>query len=380
MLQDRDDSVRLIAPAPDYEPRCTDRKRIFEESMSQKSLVSVVLYQNTHGILLHDTIYSILQQSHHKVEILIIDPQRGDTCQTIARTFNDNRIRFIRSAYRAEKNLVIKHAFGRYITGITQGDISLPERFTSQVRFLETNPNIAACGTSIRIIDPLYNFKVRRMYPTTYSEIRCSSFFQLPVFKSAVMFDRTRMEPEDIAACLTTLSHGGSQSWAKAISQYEFSNLPNVLLLHTVIDSGNTSSDHSGLDEICFIDRRVGDLVPNATGEELKIHRSIIFSPDPREDESAILEKVRWLCKLKHFAKVQPRLCPPGFGSFLGKLTTEILIRTPSVRHIICACHCGNFDLFRFLQAALTGSLEIRSRMRNMLKRAKRHIVSAGRQ
>ncbi len=112
-----------------------------------QKLVSVVMstYNETFGELV-GSIGSILNQSYKNLEFLIVNdnPENSELSQILDElSKRDARIRVIKN----EKNIglvgslnkAIKEAHGEYIARMDADDMSLPDRITSQVAFLEDN-------------------------------------------------------------------------------------------------------------------------------------------------------------------------------------------------------------------------------------------------
>lgn len=111
------------------------------------------------GILLHQTIKSILDQTHKNFEFIIINDASTDNTLKIIKEYKqkDNRIKIINN----KKNLGISLASnkgldiakGKYIAMMDHDDISLPKRFKKQIEFLEKNKDIFLIGTGNYYID-----------------------------------------------------------------------------------------------------------------------------------------------------------------------------------------------------------------------------------
>lgn len=116
----------------------------------QKISVLMPVY-NTEEIFLKEAIESILNQTYKDFEFIIINDGSTNNAEDVILSYNDERINYIKN----EKNLgLIKTlnkglnlAKGEYIARMDSDDISLPERFEKQVKFLDENPEIGVLGT-----------------------------------------------------------------------------------------------------------------------------------------------------------------------------------------------------------------------------------------
>lgn len=110
---------------------------------------------------LREALESVLGQSFSDFEFLIIDDASSDHTVEIVESYRDPRIRLIHNTRNlgltASLNKGIELARGRYIARMDSDDISLPERFSRQFEFMESNPSVGVCGTWAKTIDPAGN-------------------------------------------------------------------------------------------------------------------------------------------------------------------------------------------------------------------------------
>ena len=114
-------------------------------------LVSVIMcVYNTPQDYLNEAVQSILGQTHDNFELLIVD-DHSDSDLYQSGLFKDKRITIIKNdanygpAY--SRNRALDIAKGKYIAIMDSDDISLPNRLEEQIKFMEENANIVACGT-----------------------------------------------------------------------------------------------------------------------------------------------------------------------------------------------------------------------------------------
>jgi glycosyltransferase involved in cell wall biosynthesis len=105
---------------------------------------------------LREAIDSILHQSFHHFEFLIIDDGSTDDSVSIIESYNDSRIRL----YRNEKNMGITPTLNKGISLATceliarmdADDISHPQRLQKQFGYMKRNPDCALLSTWARVI------------------------------------------------------------------------------------------------------------------------------------------------------------------------------------------------------------------------------------
>lgn len=121
--------------------------------------ISVIMSVFNGEIYLSDAINSILNQTYSNFEFLIVDDGSTDSSREILKKFkkNDPRIRLFLNKKNiglpAALNLAISKSNGKFIARMDSDDISLPNRFETQIDFLEKNPDIFLIGSSAIIID-----------------------------------------------------------------------------------------------------------------------------------------------------------------------------------------------------------------------------------
>lgn len=212
-------------------------------------LVSVVMpvYNTAH--FLPETIESILDQTHRRLEFFIIDDASPDDSWRVIEDYarKDSRIVAIRNDVNVgvvrTRNTGVERASGKYVALMDGDDVALPERLSRQVDFLENNPGHGACGSNIYEIDA--EGKVRRTvtFPTADEEIKRSFFFITPVRHSTLMvrkecFDRLGLYG-DMPEELDLLMRIGRT--------YRIANLPECLVKYRVHGNNYILTDHKAI-------------------------------------------------------------------------------------------------------------------------------------
>lgn len=120
--------------------------------------VSVIMPVYNAERYLDEAVESILEQTFSDFEFIITDDGSTDTSLARLRRYADRdpRIRLTSRPNTGYVNALIEAvplAKGKYIARMDADDISLPERFERQVRFLEQNPEYAVVGSKVLLID-----------------------------------------------------------------------------------------------------------------------------------------------------------------------------------------------------------------------------------
>ena len=106
--------------------------------------VSVIITTYNRSYLLSKAIQSVLSQSFHGFEIIVVDDASQDNTAQIVNVFSDKRIRYIRhhvnKGYCHSKNNGVKNANGEYIAFLDDDDEWFPEKLSMQVSMLDNSP------------------------------------------------------------------------------------------------------------------------------------------------------------------------------------------------------------------------------------------------
>jgi glycosyltransferase involved in cell wall biosynthesis len=119
--------------------------------MIEKYLVSVVIPTFNRGHLIGESIKSVIDQSHSRWEIIVVDDGSTDDTELVIQRFNDNRIQYYRFQHTGSisslRNYGINYAKGYYISFLDSDDLWLPNKLEFQLALFERFPQAAfACA------------------------------------------------------------------------------------------------------------------------------------------------------------------------------------------------------------------------------------------
>jgi glycosyltransferase involved in cell wall biosynthesis len=95
------------------------------------------------GKYISQSIKSILNQSHVRYELLVIDDGSDDNTEEIVKEINDNRIIYEKIEHKGTAAALNRGIFlskGDWIARIDADDLNHPDRFKKQINFIENNP------------------------------------------------------------------------------------------------------------------------------------------------------------------------------------------------------------------------------------------------
>ncbi|ABY46368.1 MULTISPECIES: glycosyltransferase family 2 protein [Bacillus] len=106
---------------------------------------------------LRESVDSILNQTFTNFELLIINDGSTDSSMEILNSYNDARIRIVTNEENLRLiktlNKGIDLATGEYIARMDCDDIADPKRLEIQLQYMEKHPDVAVCGTGVKVID-----------------------------------------------------------------------------------------------------------------------------------------------------------------------------------------------------------------------------------
>jgi glycosyltransferase involved in cell wall biosynthesis len=203
--------------------------------------VSVLMSVYNADRYLDEAVRSILHQSFGDFEFIIIDDGSTDGSLNILRRYeaSDSRIRVISRAntgYCKALNEALALARGEFIARMDADDVSAPQRFERQLKFLRANPEVLVLGAAVDLIDGDGRLLLRTPQPISDQEIQKDGLSgHCSIVHSAVMIRRDAMVEAggyDVDACPSE----DLDLWLRLGEHGKLANLPDVLgkyRLHT---------------------------------------------------------------------------------------------------------------------------------------------------
>ncbi|HVF67307.1 MAG TPA: glycosyltransferase [Pyrinomonadaceae bacterium] len=207
--------------------------------------VSVLLPVYQGERYLREAVDSILNQTFNDFEFIIIDDASTDGSAEIIGSYGDPRIRFVRNdanlGLTATLNAGLELARGEYVARMDQDDVSLPERLSRQVAFMDSRPELAASGTWAKEIDEGGNVTGERRM-TVGEQMEYGYWWPCPIIHPSAFIRRSllggiRYEPD--------VGHAADYDlWLALKKNHALDNLPEFLILYRV-HGGSTSIMHT---------------------------------------------------------------------------------------------------------------------------------------
>lgn len=128
-----------------------------KQKLSNQPLVSICIPTYNAEKTVVQTVQSILNQTYHNMEIIIVDNASTDDTLALLRKFNDPRMKIHKNTKNigAEKNFsrCVELAKGKYIAIFHADDLYMPDMVQKQVRAFQDNPTVGAVFTTVNIIN-----------------------------------------------------------------------------------------------------------------------------------------------------------------------------------------------------------------------------------
>jgi glycosyltransferase involved in cell wall biosynthesis len=121
--------------------------------------ISVVMAVYNGERYLAAAVESILAQAHRDFEFVIVNDGSTDRSGTMLRDYaaRDPRVRLIARENKGltkSLNEAISLAQGEFVARMDADDVSMPDRFERQVRYLREHPDCVCVGSRVALIDP----------------------------------------------------------------------------------------------------------------------------------------------------------------------------------------------------------------------------------
>lgn len=225
-------------------------------------LISAIMPTHNYGQYIEDAIDSILKQTYHHFELIIVDDASTDNTQDLIHKFKDDRIIYLKRNECSCSGVVARNdgmaiAKGDLIAVTDADDINLPDRFERQVEFFKQHQEIDLLGCGIievdtkgtPISDPITRpqFKKPEMYRQALLNYKNVLIHPTLMFRKYIL--------ERISGYNDFVSSGDTEFMIRASRYFRFYNLNDVLVFY----------------------RKHGQSITKTYGDKLRKHHYPIF-------------------------------------------------------------------------------------------------------
>ena len=154
-------------------------------------MISVLMTTYNCAPYISQAIKSILNQTYNKFEFLIIDDGSTDNTDEVVKSFQDERIRFIKSVHIGRSkalNYGLQNCSNDWVALMDSDDICHPQRIEYQLKNFDYHENSILCTWSIYFRDDKLLFDVRT--PVNTEEFRNKMALHSYVCNPSIIFNR----------------------------------------------------------------------------------------------------------------------------------------------------------------------------------------------
>jgi glycosyltransferase involved in cell wall biosynthesis len=206
--------------------------------MSSPPLVSVVMAVCDGEEYITEALNSILDQSFRDFEFIIINDGSIDNTTGILQQYAqlDGRLCVFHQENRgliAALNRGCRLARGKYIARMDADDITVPDRFETQVDFLDRHPIVAVLGGAIKLINAKGASIGERRYPVDDRQIKEALHRTNCFCHSAIMMRKDAFDATE--GYRRPFLHAEEYDlWLRMAERVELANLPDVLVYYRI--------------------------------------------------------------------------------------------------------------------------------------------------
>ncbi|ARV62242.1 glycosyl transferase family A [Nostocales cyanobacterium HT-58-2] len=215
------------------------------------SIISVIIPVYNGQNTIQETINSVLQQTFHNFELIVINAGSTDSTLHIISKIQDHRIQVLsypKANVAVNRNRGFNHAAGEFITFLDADDLWTPDKLEAQYKALVENPQAAVAYSWTHCIDKSGKFLRKCSYVNwtgdVYPQLLLDDFIGSG---SNVMIRRHTIST--IGGFDELLSNAqDTDMWLRLAAKYDFVVVPKPQILYR-ISANSMSSNIVGLEK-----------------------------------------------------------------------------------------------------------------------------------
>ncbi|MNO28193.1 putative glycosyltransferase EpsE [compost metagenome] len=199
--------------------------------------ISVLMPVYNNEAYLDSAIESILDQSFSDFEFIIINDGSTDKSGDIIARYSDPRIKRIDNTVNCgvteSLNKGLQLAVGEFIARMDSDDFSHPNRFSRQLSYMESHPNVGVCGSNVQVMGSEEVW----YQPEQPDEVKCRLLFNCCLAHPSVMLRREILVNHSLQYDAYYNYAEDYQLWTQLSHVTKLSNVPEVLLYYRLHDA-----------------------------------------------------------------------------------------------------------------------------------------------
>ncbi len=196
--------------------------------------VSVIVTVYNGERYLEEALRSILDQSFHDLELVVVDDGSTDGSVDVARAIDDDRMVVISEGRlgRAEAlNRALRETRAPFVALMDADDVSLPQRVERQHEFLVEHPEVGFVGTWFTAVSEAGESLYTKTTLLRDADLRRRFLLGTPIAGGTTMVRRTVFDRVGTFREAFVPSED-SDLWRRAILHFDAANIPEVLYLY----------------------------------------------------------------------------------------------------------------------------------------------------
>jgi glycosyltransferase involved in cell wall biosynthesis len=215
-------------------------------------LVSIVLPMYNSELYIRSSVDSILNQTYSNIELIVIDDASTDKSVEIVKAFEDERIilllKKVNTGYTDSLNLAIERSKGAYIMRMDSDDYSIKERVSTQLNYMENNPDVLVLGSMYKVIGKEFTSTNQ---PITFDEVKLFSLIHSPVSHPTAFIRRSVFHQYNLRYDKNFEPAEDYDLWTRILDLGKIENLPEVLLYYRRHEGQVSNTQSAKQNEMC---------------------------------------------------------------------------------------------------------------------------------
>lgn len=189
--------------------------------------VSVIIPTYNRSPMLKEAICSVLSQTYHDLEVLVVDDGSSDDTAEVVQNFDDQRVRYLyqeNSGRSAARNHGMKVATGDFLSLLDDDDYYFPHKLACQIAYLEANSDVDMVASGFQSVNRHGKLISIRNSTPVEPELTLLSYLKRPMLiTSSITFRKTMSnrlsnwfcaehEPAEDADFFIRLLHAGCRT------------------------------------------------------------------------------------------------------------------------------------------------------------------------
>ena len=162
--------------------------------MNNEALVTILTTCYNHENFIGEAIESVLNQTFHDWEMVILDDLSKDKSRDIIFDYasKNNKIKYLYDDKNLDQgarfNTYLHKVKSKYIAFLDSDDFMHPDRLKEQIVIMENNPDIGVCHSNGKVIDSRTNVNKNDLWQKSNKEILFSEIHRKPKVNSGNVF------------------------------------------------------------------------------------------------------------------------------------------------------------------------------------------------